>query len=151
MHGIKARTLLDILVGSDKPVAVKVGREVTVSHDDGTGIAAAQVVDKTKQRAFLRCGARVGGTSGGIETALITDTYGVGVMVATVGTGNSLCPTLMNTAVGLYIIVITDVFPAVVAYMVSAAPVEGVPAVAARGAAVDDDKCYSSHYVYFLL
>ena len=63
MHGIKARTLLDILVGSDKPVAVKVGREVAVPHDDGTGIAAAQVVDQSKQRALLRCGARVGGTS----------------------------------------------------------------------------------------
>ena len=63
-------------------------------------------------------------------------------MVAAVGTNNSLCPTLMNTAVGFYIIVITDVFPAVVAYMVSAAPVEGVPAVGARWAAVDDVKCY---------
>ncbi len=120
-----------------------------MTEHDGSWIAAMKVGDKGKQGAALCCGARVGGMSGGIKTALIADANGVGVVVAAVGTGNSLCPTPVNGTVRLHIIVIADVFPAIVAYMVAAALAEGVPAVAARCAAVDDDKCYSSHYVCF--
>ena len=45
-EGIEAGTLLDPLIGVDVAVAVHIGREVAVPHDDGGGILLGEALQE---------------------------------------------------------------------------------------------------------
>ena len=65
-------------------VAVKVGGEVAVAHDDGVGELVVEFLKQCAQTGSLGLGARVAGLSFGIQSAFIADADGVSVVVLAV-------------------------------------------------------------------
>lgn len=66
-------------------VAVKVGGEVAVAHDDGVGELSVELLQERAHGGALGFGARVAGLSFGIQSAFIADANRVLVMILAVG------------------------------------------------------------------
>lgn len=122
-----------------------------MAEDEGTGITAAKVAQKSEKRTALSIRARVGRTARSIQTSFITDTDRVGIVVLAVGTNDRLGTARTDAAVALYVIMITYVAPMVAADMVAATTAKGIRSGAAGGTAMDDNQSYSSHDSWFLL
>lgn len=67
------------------PVAVQIGRKVAVTHYDGVGEALVQPLQEAAHASTLCLGARVAGMARRVQSTLISDAYGVCIMVLTVG------------------------------------------------------------------
>ena len=78
--------MLDPLVRFDAAVAVQVGREVAVTHDDGAGELVVEASEKGAHALTLGSGARVAGIAGRIQSTLVADADGVLVVALAVGT-----------------------------------------------------------------
>ena len=131
-------------VGIDAAVAVGVGREVAVAHDDGGGVLLRQSLQQGAHAVALRLGACVTGVAGGVETAFVADADGVLVVVLAVGSDLPEGTPLMHLAVAGDVVVVADVLPPPL-QVVGLALTEGVTLRGARGAAVQDDKGDGSH------
>ena len=94
--GVEARTLL-----------ANAG-EVTMAEDGGIGIVEAEAMEEFLHRHLLSEGTSVGRFAVGIESALIADTYGVGVVVAGMSPCDALRPAGIEGAVLGDVIVIAD-------------------------------------------
>lgn len=82
---IEAGTLLEPFVGLDTSVAVEVGREVSVTHDDGIGEAVVQRLQEVAHATTLGFRARVAGATVHIQSTLVADADGMFVMVLAMG------------------------------------------------------------------
>ena len=65
-------------------VAVKVGREVAVAHDDGRGELSVELLQERAHGGALGFGARVAGFAVGVQTSFVADADGVSVVVLAV-------------------------------------------------------------------
>ena len=83
-------------------------RQVAVPQDLGIGIIYAQAMQQFLHRHFLCQGTGVGGMAVRVESALIADTYGVGVVVAGMSPSDALRPAGIEGAVLGDVIVIAD-------------------------------------------
>ena len=96
VSNIEARTVLSDI------------RQVAVAQDLGIGIIHAQAMQQFLHRHFLCQGTGVGGMAVRVESALIADTYGVGVVVAGMSPSDALRPAGIEGAVLGDVIVIAD-------------------------------------------
>ena len=83
-------------------------RQVAVAQDLGIGIIHAQAMQQFLHRHFLCQGTGVGGMAVRVESALIADTYGVGVVVVGMSPSDALRPAGIEGAVLGDVIVIAD-------------------------------------------
>ena len=83
-------------------------RQVAVAQDLGIGIIHAQAMQQFLHRHFLCQGTGVGRMAVLVESALIADTYGVGVVVAGMSPCDALRPAGIEGAVLGDVIVIAD-------------------------------------------
>jgi len=119
-------------------VAVGVGREVAVPHDDGGGELTCETLQQGTHAVALSLGAGVAGVACGIETALIAYTDAVLVVVLAVGAHLPERPALVNLSVAGDVVMVADVLPPLLQVVGLALP-EGVTLRGARGTAVQDD------------
>lgn len=96
VSNIEARTVLSDI------------RQVAVPQDLGIGIIYAQAMQQFLHRHLLGQGTGVGGMAVRVESALIADTYGVGVVVAGMSPSDALRPAGIEGAVLGDVIVIAD-------------------------------------------
>ena len=96
VSNIEARTVLSDI------------RQVAVAQDLGIGIIHAQAMQQFLHRHFLCQCTGVGGMAVRVESALIADTYGVGVVVAGMSPCDALRPAGIEGAVLGDVIVIAD-------------------------------------------
>ena len=96
VSNIEARTVLSDI------------RQVAMAQDLGIGIIHAQAMQQFLHRHFLCQGTGVGGMAVRVESALIADTYGVGVVVAGMSPCDALRPAGIEGAVLGDVIVIAD-------------------------------------------
>ena len=85
VSNIEARTVLSDI------------RQVAVPQDLGIGIIHAQAMQQFLHRHLLCQGTGVGGMAVRVESALIADTYGVGVVVAGMSPSDSLRPVIVGS------------------------------------------------------
>lgn len=113
-------------------------RQVAVTDDLRLGIVRAEAPQKLLHRLLLRLRARVGGIAVPVESALVADTYGAGVVAAGMGACLLLGAAGIDHAVAGDVIMIADTSEA-------ARPVarlqclHGEILVLARGGTVNDD------------
>ena len=96
VSNIEARTVLSDI------------RQVAMAQDLGIGIIHAQAMQQFLHRHLLGQGTGVGGMAVRVESALIADTYGVGVVVAGMSPCDALRPAGIEGAVLGDVIVIAD-------------------------------------------
>ena len=143
-EGIEAGALLLPFVGIDMAVAVQVGREVTVAHDDGGGVEACEALQEGTHALALRLGAGVTGFARGIEAAFVADADAVLVVVLAVGSYLPQRPPFVDLTVAGDVVVVADIFPPSL-QVVGLALVERVALRGLRGAAVQDDEGNGTH------
>ena len=97
------------------------------------------------QGSSLCRGARIGGLPFRIQTTLVTDAYGISVVMPTVCSHLFFGASLVDTAIPCDIVVITDIFEVPMTDMIVAAIFECVTMISTGGRTVDDDECYLSH------
>ena len=76
--------MLHPFVRVDMSVAVEVGREVAVAHDDGVGELSVELLQERAHGGALGFGARVAGFAVGVQTSFVADADGVSVVVLAV-------------------------------------------------------------------
>ena len=76
-----------------------------------------KILDERSQGGFLSWGVGVTGMVLGIQSSLIANPDGVLVMVLSVGTDLGFRATLVNSAITFRVVVVADVFPAMVMFM----------------------------------
>lgn len=135
---IEAGALLEPFVGLDASVAVEVGREVAVTHDDGIGEAVVEGLQELAQAATLSLGAGVTGPPVHIESAFVADADAVLVVVLAVGTYLLQRTSHMHAPVAREVIMVSDVAPAP-PQVIGPALFEAVTLPGLRGRAVNDD------------
>lgn len=126
-------------------VAVEVGREVAVAHDDGVGELVVEFLKQCAQTGSLGLGARVVGLAVGVQTSFVADADGVSVVVLAVGTDLTEGTAVVDLTVAGDVIMIADIFPAS-AEVVGLALGETVVLGCFCGAAMQHNQCYCSHY-----
>ena len=84
-------------------------------------------------------GAGVGSMTLGIQSPLIADSDGVGIVILTMGSHHGFGAALMNGSIALHVVVVADVFPATVVLMVVAALRCSVTGVTPRRTAMQND------------
>ena len=146
-EGIEAGTLLLPFVGIDTAVAVDVGREVAVAHDDGGGELACEALQEGTHTLALGLGAGVTGLARGIEAAFVADADTVLVVVLAVGSDLPQRTPFMDLAVAGDVVVVADVFPPSLQVVGLALP-EGVALRGLRGAAVQNDEINGAHWLW---
>ena len=72
----------------------------------------------------------------GIQSPLIADSDGVGIVMFTMGSHYGFRPTLVDAAITFHIVVVADVFPAMVVLMVVAALLRCITGVTPRRTAM---------------
>ena len=95
--------LLNIKVGT----ALSDPWEVSVADDFGIGIVEAEALQKLYHRALLGFGSGIGRIAVGIQTALVTDSYRVGVVMLGMGTDHLLGTAWVDFAILGDVVVIT--------------------------------------------
>lgn len=136
--------MLEPFVGIDAAIAIEVGGEVAVSHDDGGGELSGEALEEGAHALALGFGAGVAGVAGSIEASFIADADGVLVMALAVGTYLPEGTARVDLTVAGDVVMIADVFPTALE-VVGFALVEGVALRGLRAAAVQDDEGYCSH------
>lgn len=136
--------MLEPFVGIDAAIAIEVGGEVAVSHDDGGRELSGEALEEGAHALALGFGAGVAGIAGSIETAFIADADGVLVVAFAVGAYLPEGTALVDLTVAGDVVMIADVFPTALE-VVGFALVEGVALRGLRAAAVQDDEGYCSH------
>lgn len=131
-------------VGIDTAVAVQVGREVAVAHDDGGGELACEALQEGTHALALGFGAGVTGLAHGIEAAFVADADAVLVVVLAVGPYLPQGASFVDLTVAGDVIVVADIFPPSL-QVVGLALAEGVALCGLRGAAVQDDEGNGAH------
>ena len=84
------------------------GVQVVVADDEGTRVAAVQVLDEEAQLVSLRLGACVGGLTADVEPALVADADGVGVVSLAVCADHVFGSPRLYAAVASYDVVVAD-------------------------------------------
>lgn len=125
-------------------------RQVAVAQDLGIGIIQAQAMQQFLHRHFLCQGTGVGGMAVRVESALIADTYGVGVVVAGMSPCDALRPAGIEGAVLGDVIVIADGVEAA-GLMTGFQLLHSEVLVHSRGAAMHHNQIDVSHDIRFLL
>lgn len=125
-------------------------RQVAVAQDLGIGIIHAQAMQQFLHRHFLCQGTGVGGMAVRVESALIADTYGVGVVVAGMSPSDALRPAGIEGAVLGDVIVIADGVEAA-CLMTGFQLFNSEVLVHSRGAAMHHNQIDVSHDIRFLL
>ena len=138
VSNIEARTVLSDI------------RQVAVAQDLGIGIIHAQAMQQFLHRHFLCQGTGVGGMAVRVESALIADTYGVGVVVAGMSPCDALRPAGIEGAVLGDVIVIADGVEAT-CLMTGFQLFNSEVLVHSRGAAMHHNQIDVSHDIRFLL
>ena len=138
VSNIEARTVLSDI------------RQVAVAQDLGIGIIHAQAMQQFLHRHFLCQGTGVGRMAVLVESALIADTYGVGVVVAGMSPCDSLRPAGIEGAVLGDVIVIADGVEAA-GLMTGFQLFNSEVLVHSRGAAMHHNQIDVSHDIRFLL
>ena len=115
------------------------GIKVVVAYDEGFREALLQVTEQWGHRALLGFGARVFGTTVGVEAALVAYADRVGVVPLAVGARLLYGTALVHHAVACYVIMIPDVAEVPVRYVVAATFLKAQALALWRGRAVDDD------------
>ena len=138
VSNIEARTVLSDI------------RQVAVAQDLGVGIIHAQAMQQFLHRHFLCQGTGVGGMTVRVESALIADTYGVGVVVAGMSPCDALRPAGIEGAVLGDVIVIADGVEAA-GLMTGFQLFNSEVLVHSRGAAMHHNQIDVSHDIRFLL
>lgn len=145
LDGIEAGTLFDPLARGDATIAVEVGTEVAMTHDESTRIALPEVGEKRQQSLPLGFGAGVGGLALLIETALIADADGVAVVMGDMGPDDAFVTTVPDGAVALHVVMVAYVGKAAVLHVVAPALPEAVALVATGGRTVEYEKGDDTH------
>ena len=125
-------------------------RQVAVAQDLGIGIIHAQAMQQFLHRHFLCQGTGVGGMAVRVESALIADTYGVGVVVAGMSPCDALRSAGIEGAVLGDVIVIADGVEAA-GLMTGFQLFNSEVLVHSRGAAMHHNQIDVSHDIRFLL
>ena len=125
-------------------------RQIAVAQDLGIGIIQAQAMQQFLHRHFLCQGTGVGGMAVRVESALIADTYGVGVVVAGMSPCDALRPAGIEGAVLGDVIVIADGVEAA-GLMTGFQLLHSEVLVHSRGAAMHHNQIDVSHDIRFLL
>ena len=121
-----------------------------MAQDLGIGIIHAQAMQQFLHRHFLCQGTGVGGMAVLVESALIANTYGVGVVVAGMSPCDSLRPAGIEGAVLGDVIVIADGVEAA-GLMTGFQLFNSEVLVDSRGAAMHHNQIDVSHDIRFLL
>lgn len=137
VSNIEARTVLSDI------------RQVAVAQDLGIGIIHAQAMQQFLHRHFLCQGTGVGRMAVLVESALIADTYGVGVVVAGMSPCDALRPAGIEGAVLGDVIVIADAVEAA-GLMTGFQLFNSEVLVHSRGAAMHHNQIDVSHDIRFL-
>ena len=138
VSNIEARTVLSDI------------RQVAVAQNLGIGIIQAQAMQQFLHRHFPCQGTGVGGMAVRVESALIADTYGVGVVVAGMSPCDALRPAGIEGAVLGDVIVIADGVEAA-GLMTGFQLFNSEVLVHSRGAAMHHNQIDVSHDIRFLL
>ena len=138
VSNIEARTVLSDI------------RQVAMAQDLGIGIIHAQAMQQFLHRHFLCQCTSVGGMAVRVESALIADTYGVGVVVAGMSPCDALRPAGIEGAVLGDVIVIADGVEAA-GLMTGFQLFNSEVLVHSRGAAMHHNQIDVSHDIRFLL
>ena len=138
VSNIEARTVLSDI------------RQVAMAQDLGIGIIYAQAMQQFLHRHFLCQGTGVGGIAIRVESALIADTYGVGIVVAGMSPFDALRPAGIEGAVLGDVIVIADGVEAA-CLMTGFQLLHSEVLVHSRGAAMHHNQIDVSHDIRFLL
>ena len=138
VSNIEARTVLSDI------------RQVAMAQDLGIGIIHAQAMQQFLHRHFLCQCTSVGGMAVRVESALIADTYGVGVVVAGMSPCDALRPAGIEGAVLGDVIVIADGVEAA-CLMTGFQLFNSEVLVHSRGAAMHHNQIDVSHDIRFLL
>ena len=136
VSNIEARTVLSDI------------RQVAMPQDLGIGIIHAQAMQQFLHRHFLCQGTGVGGMAVRVESALIADTYGVGVVVAGMSPCDALRPAGIEGAVLGDVIVIADGVEAA-SLMTGFQLFNSEVLVHSRGAAMHHNQIDVSHDIRF--
>lgn len=120
-----------------------------MAQDLGIGIIHAQAMQQFLHRHFLCQGTGVGGMAVRVESALIADTYGVGVVVAGMSPCDALRPAGIEGAVLGDVIVIADGVEAA-GLMTGFQLFNSEVLVDSRGAAMHHNQIDVSHDIRFL-
>ncbi len=145
LDGIEAGTLLDPLARGDATVAVEVGTEVAMTHDEGTRVTLSEVGEKRHERLPLCLRASVGWLALLVETPFVADADGVTVVMPDVRSHDAFVPTVPDGAIALHVVVVAYVVKAPVLHVVATALPEAVALVATGGGAVKDEKGDDTH------
>ena len=138
VSNIEARTVLSDI------------RQVAMAQDLGIGIIYAQAMQQFLHRHFLCQGTGVGGMAVRVESALIADTYGVGVVVAGMSPCDAFRPAGIEGAVLGDVIVIADGVEAA-CLMTGFQLFNSEVLVHSRGPAMHHNQIDVSHDIRFLL
>ena len=136
--------MLEPFVGIDAAIAIEVGGEVAVSHDDGGGELSGEALEEGAHALALGFGAGVAGVAGSIEASFIADADGVLVVALAMGAYLPEGTALMDLTVAGDVVMIADVFPTALE-VVGFALAEGVALRGLRAAAVQDDEGDGTH------
>ena len=125
-------------------VAIQVGREVAVPHDDGRGELLVESCQQGPHGCALCAGAGVAGIAAGIEASFVADADAVLVVVLAVGSHLFQWAPVVDHAVAGDVVVLSDVLPPS-PEVVCPAPLHAVPRRCLRAAAVQHYQCYCPH------
>jgi len=123
--------------------------QFAVADDLGIGIVLLQGAEQPEEGLLLGRGAGVGGAATVVETSLVADADGVGIVVSGVGADHLLGTAEVQLSVAGDVVVIAAALPAAGLVHLVEHPQRQVLVGAARRA-VNDNQVYSSHFVCFL-
>ena len=122
--------------------------QFAVADNLGIGIVLLQGAEQREEGLLLGRGAGVGGAAFLVETALVTDADGMGIVVAGVGTDHLLGTAEMQLSVAGDVVVIAAALPAACLVHLVEHPQRQVLVRSARRA-MNDNQIYFSHFVCF--
>ena len=125
-------------VGVYLTIAIDVGGEIAMAHDDGTGELGGEALQEMAQALALGTGTGVTGLAGSVETTLVADADGVLVVVLAVGSDLGEGTTFMDLPVAGDVVVVADVFPTSLE-VVGTTALKGIVLRDTRGAAMQHD------------
>lgn len=119
--------------------------EIVVPHYERLRVIVMQAVEQRAKCCLLRGSAGVGRLTSSIKSALVTNAYGVAIVVFAMRPHGLFAPANMQCALAGDVVMIANVAKATVSDMVGAAVVERVTLTVGCGRAVDYYQCDGSH------
>ena len=119
--------------------------EFAVAYDLGIWVVDLQRAEQGDEGGTLGWGSGVGGTAFLVETTLVADANGVGIVVAGMGTDHLFGATEVELAVAGDVVVVAAALPAF-GTMHLVEHLKGEVLVRAGGRAVNHDQINSSHF-----